>query len=453
MQGGRSMCQQVDERFEVRETTSGGAVIVSLDANNSIIAAGGHDRDGSLVLRNRNDRPTILMNQSGDRPQPLGPGLVSAIRQGQHLDYGSIIVGNQNGETRIELNGEMATIELGAQNGATIVLNGNEGRMGIGAEDPEARLHVHGGGNNEWGMILSSPGGSARGLKISTAWYGHDDIPLLEVGALDGTREVHRFVVNANGDGFFYRADGSPSIHLDGNEGQVGIGTKDPEARLHVHGGDNNKWGMILSSPGGSAHGLKISTAYHGHADIPLLQAGAHNRAGDEVRRFVVNANGDGFFYRADGSPSIHLDGEAGDIKLLGADCAEDFDVLATDAVEPGSVMIIDQDGILQPCADAYDKRVAGVISGAGDLKPGLVLNRKEERSDRMPIALVGKVNCKVDATRAPIEVGDLLTTSSMRGHAMKVAEPLRAFGAVLGKALRPLSEGTGVIPILVTLQ
>ena len=76
-------------------------------------------------------------------------------------------------------------------------------------------------------------------------------------------------------------------------------------------------------------------------------------------------------------------------------------------------------------------------------------------RSDRSraPVALVGKTFCKVDASEAAIDVGDLLTASSTPGHAMKATDPRRAFGAVIGKALRPLRTGTGLIPILVTLQ
>ena len=72
---------------------------------------------------------------------------------------------------------------------------------------------------------------------------------------------------------------------------------------------------------------------------------------------------------------------------------------------------------------------------------------------DAKPIALLGKVFCKVDAQFGPIEVGDLLTTSPTQGHAMRVADPLRAFGAVIGKALRPLAGGQGLIPILIALQ
>jgi hypothetical protein len=115
--------------------------------------------------------------------------------------------------------------------------------------------------------------------------------------------------------------------------------------------------------------------------------------------------------------------------------------------------MVIDSEGALRPSDQAYDKRVAGVISGAGNYKPGLILDKQEFSSNRMPIALMGKVYCKVDASYGAIEVGDLLTTSNTLGCAMKADDPLRAFGAVLGKALQSVSEGQELIPILVTLQ
>jgi len=56
-------------------------------------------------------------------------------------------------------------------------------------------------------------------------------------------------------------------------------------------------------------------------------------------------------------------------------------------------------------------------------------------------------------ATCIRIEVGDLLTTSDTLGHAMKASDTGKAFGVIVGKALGSLSEGRGLIPILVTLQ
>lgn len=142
-----------------------------------------------------------------------------------------------------------------------------------------------------------------------------------------------------------------------------------------------------------------------------------------------------------------------GDIQLTNADCAEHFNIGAGVTVEPGTVMVVGEDGALFPSQHAYDKRVAGVVSGAGNYKPGIVLDKQESSNTRKPIALLGKVYCKVDAHFGAIGVGDLLTTSPTPGHAMKADDPLRAFGTVIGKALRPLAEGQGLIPILIALQ
>jgi hypothetical protein len=142
-----------------------------------------------------------------------------------------------------------------------------------------------------------------------------------------------------------------------------------------------------------------------------------------------------------------------GDIRLMGADCAEDFDIADAEQIEPGTVVVIDDEGVLRQSWQAYDKRVAGVVSGAGGYKPGLILDKQQLQGNRKPVALLGKAYCKVDASDAAIEVGDLLTTSPTPGHAMKATDPLKAFGAVIGKALRPIREHQGLIPILIALQ
>ena len=167
------------------------------------------------------------------------------------------------------------------------------------------------------------------------------------------------------------------------------------------------------------------------------------------------STNGIGVFGKG-GKLAARFDGDVevtGDIRLANADCAEDFDIACETAVEPGTVMVLDDAGKLAACAAAYDRRVAGVVSGAGAYKPAIVLDRCDTGGLRQPIALLGKVFCKVDAQFGPIAIGDLLTTSPTPGHAMKTNDPFKAFGAVIGKALRPLTEGQGLIPILITLQ
>ena len=142
----------------------------------------------------------------------------------------------------------------------------------------------------------------------------------------------------------------------------------------------------------------------------------------------------------------------SGDIRLVNADCAEEFALERGGTVEPGTVMVLGEGGGLRPSAAAYDRRVAGVVSGGGDYRPGIILGEGSGGGAGVALALIGRVACRVDATREPVAVGDLLTTSDLPGHAMKASDPARAFGAVIGKALAPLERGTGLVPILVAL-
>ncbi len=141
----------------------------------------------------------------------------------------------------------------------------------------------------------------------------------------------------------------------------------------------------------------------------------------------------------------------AGDVTFSGGDCAEDIEA-ALD-IEPGSVVVIDESGKLRECNSIYDKRVLGVVSGAGDLKPAIILGKNGVTTKKAPLALSGRVYCKVDAEDSPIEVGDLLTTSSTRGYAMRATDPARSFGSVLGKAMGSLRSGRGLVPVLISLQ
>jgi hypothetical protein len=69
------------------------------------------------------------------------------------------------------------------------------------------------------------------------------------------------------------------------------------------------------------------------------------------------------------------------------------------------------------------------------------------------PVAIAGRVYCKAEALSSPITAGDLLTTSVMGGHAMKAADKERSHGAIIGKAMSELKEGTGMVLVLVNLQ
>ena len=152
----------------------------------------------------------------------------------------------------------------------------------------------------------------------------------------------------------------------------------------------------------------------------------------------------------------LTIDGDisvTGDVKLLPRDVAERFSATQASLCRPGMVLVISGDGTVEPCAHAYDKRVVGVVSGAGSLRPAITLGVELQEADTAPIAMIGTVNCLVDAGYGAVEVGDLLTSSETPGHARKAEDMARSFGAVIGKALAPLAEGCGLVPMIVALQ
>lgn len=138
-----------------------------------------------------------------------------------------------------------------------------------------------------------------------------------------------------------------------------------------------------------------------------------------------------------------------------GADVAEPFETTTPDELGPGTVVVIDEDhaGRLKLSTAAYDTKVAGIISGAGGVQPGLRLQQDGVLEGTHHVALSGRVYVKADASTSGIRPGDLLTTSAIPGHAMKVMDHDQAQGAILGKAMTGLDAGTGLVLVLVTLQ
>lgn len=262
-----------------------------------------------------------------------------------------------------------------------------------------------------------------------------------------------------------YRAaDGSTrwgQLVVHGPSGKVGLGLVDPRTPLHVLGRiatglDFNSAGAITFFPPDGFAWFHIDNGPAGGRPQGRLRI-SHGNTPGATELVSVLQNGRVGINTTTPRERLDVNGNiavTGDIKLFGADCAEEFTSAEAEA-EPGTVMVLDDEGAVRASTEAYDRRVAGVVSGAGEHRPGLVLDsgRAEEQEECARLALVGKVFCKVDAEPEPVVVGDLLTTSDRPGHAMKAADPGRAFGAVLGKALRPLCSGQALVPVLVALQ
>lgn len=171
--------------------------------------------------------------------------------------------------------------------------------------------------------------------------------------------------------------------------------------------------------------------------------------------------------YRADGVATISIDADFNgfgrivtqEIQITGgADLSEQFTVTSgAGEIQPGMLVSIDpkNPGSLVVSGKAYDKTIAGVISGAGGVKPGMYMGQKGTAADGAhAVALTGRVYCYVDASENAVEPGDMLTTSDTAGYAMKAVDHDRAQGAVIGKAMTSLGKGEkGLVLVLVNLQ
>jgi hypothetical protein len=327
---------------------------------------------------------------------------------------------------------------LGVGGGREIFQPPGDGVVGRG------RTGVHGtstySGGSGSGVLGESTG---SGVGVSGSSVSGDGV--FGTGAHNG---VHGRSASSNDSGVWGDNTGS-GVGVSGSsvngDGVFGTGAHNGVHGRSASSNDSGVWGDNTTTgygmAGTSANGVGVygrGGNLAAHFEGKILHDGQLSHKGDLTHNGNTTMSG-----------TLSM-GPQGDVTF--GDCAEQFLVIDAE-IEPGTVMVIGHDGNLRPSSDPYDRKVAGVVSGAGDFRPGIVLGKSIQAGQRMPIALVGKVYCKVDAERFPIAVGDLLTTSPTPGFAMKAADPLKAFGAVIGKALDRLESGQGLIPILVALQ
>ena len=331
-------------------------------------------------------------------------------------------------------------------------------------------------GYSEWdalSVICPAPpkgdGGNTGINVVSKGVYAPDDVHPL------GIR------VETDGLGFGVVATAEDGDALNGTS-RSGVGVRGTSQTGRGVAGDSQKDTGVFgsSSTGRGVWGISDSffatvgdstsnTGVYGHSVRGTGVEGRSDGSGDGVTGWSGNGSGvAGISLRGNGiygRTEDDLFGNAGyfegNVRVTGdiclgdaaGDCAEDFDVVDITEATPGTVMVLDERGAVRASHQPYDSHVAGVVSGAGKLRPGIILDRGSSAPNRRPLALIGKVYCKVDAGFGSIGIGDMLTTSATPGYAMKVVDRTKAFGAVIGKALEALTEGTGLIPVLVGLR
>ncbi len=168
---------------------------------------------------------------------------------------------------------------------------------------------------------------------------------------------------------------------------------------------------------------------------------------------------------KGNGTAGIVLDAEQGaesrittDTLMItgGADLVEAFELVTGVDAPAGSVLVVSErvPGAVDLSREAYDGRAVGIVSGAGGVRTGLELGQAGVLDGGTKVALTGRVYVRCSTENGVIRAGDLLTTATLAGHAMRATDRDRAFGAVIGKALTGY-DGVepGLVLVLVGLQ
>lgn len=272
------------------------------------------------------------------------------------------------------------------------------------------------------------------------------------------------------------------STNIFQNNGRLGVGRNDPQVPADIvgsirttnffyFGSGTGFSGMffIRGGTGGFEESARIGQL--NNANYMMTLGAMNNRdvrvVNDEMWGILVRDNNRVGIGTATPTTTLDVNGTiraSGDVSAAvveirgqGNDLAESFKVNgAPDSIAPGMVVAIDatRTGELQLANEPYDRKVAGIISGAGDLYAGIHLGGDANPEEGFhPVALSGRVWCWVDADLGAVQPGDSLTTSPTLGHAMVVSDHARATGATIGKAMTGLDGGKGLVLVLVNLR
>lgn len=229
-----------------------------------------------------------------------------------------------------------------------------------------------------------------------------------------------------------------PSLEVSHAPGDIGIvvGYYDPGSQqigyqVSVSDRSNNETIRLFGGNQGNAPHLSLYSRYSGDRTIAFFADGYGNQG--ELGRVITD----------------QLEIKAG------SDLAEYFDILEDGDVQPGMLAAIDpvEMGKLTLTTQSYDPRVAGIVSGANGLATGMFMGQQNSIADGAhPIALTGRAFVYATKENGDINPGDLLTSSSTPGYAMRVKKRKKAAGAIIGKAMSGMDEN-GFVLVLINLQ
>ncbi len=379
----------------------------------------------------------------------------------------SCIAGKLSGQVSLDnsLNAEVIHLDKNEFDGGQITLKNENGITNFIASSKT-------GIGDGSGMVLFNPleartirlDGNAMGQGGGLFLYDSDANLHFRLRAEESTVDSGADLVLFNSDHF-----GTSDFDADSEGGGGGIFLKSSDDRLM----------MSLKSADGAIESGGIMRLYNHYDAITALIDGNNVGSAGFIQlrdstentriTLVASENGDqgGSVKVFDqlNNLKIELDGDYnGDGRVItdeveirgGSDLAEHFDI--TDdpqKIDAGCLVSIDPKvaGKLTITKNAYDTRIAGVISGAQGISSGMIMYEKGSIADgEYPITLTGRVYVKASDLNGRILPGDLLTSSSIPGHVMRATKRKKMRGAIIGKAMTSINK-EGFVLVLVNLQ
>ncbi|PCI11663.1 hypothetical protein COB72_00495 [bacterium] len=250
---------------------------------------------------------------------------------------------------------------------------------------------------------------------------------------------------------FINKSTNELALFMDKNTSFIGIGRSSPTQMLDVNGRIR---ATNLIADGLTAKAVRFFSG-GGDIEIGANSNGMYflNQSSGQTAMNIDQATNFVGIGRTNPETSLDVDGA---ITIRGgADIVEGFDSACGTTIESGTLMVIDPNnpGMLMCSTEAYDSKVAGVVSGAGGVMPGLKLGQEGVMDGEILVTMTGRAYILATNENGSIEPGDLLTTSTTLGHAMKATDRNRSNGAVIGKAMSRLDKDSGLVLVLVNLQ
>ena len=387
------------------------------DNNMTVLMSATSNSGGSLSLRGATGLEAALLNNTttgGSLSLQSETSQETVLLRNDSLGGGRLYTRDESGLSTTLLGSSSSAggfLYLYQSNGSTLGMDVDGDATGAGGG---ANLNMR-QANGVTGVNLDADATNANGGGVITVSQADASTGVI----IDGD------FTNANGGGAVSVNDNASAVRVRLDGESVGTG-----GEISVFDDDGTETIEILGSETATSGGQIVLRGSDGIAEIEI--DGEFGAAGDSGRIIT---------------PVLQITG--------GADLSEEFDI--SGEFEPGMVVVIDEHnpGKLLKSTSAYDAKVAGVVAGAGGVKPGLIMaqKNKDEVDGKNSVALTGRVYCWVDASFGEIKAGDMLTTSATPGHAMKASDRDRAHGAVIGKAMQPLKSGKGLVLVLVNLQ